>query len=95
MERAQPIAHREPPEAQALLFREQVDLVGPELALELALEVVEEVLPAHGATLSPGRGPPGGFSTREVVPIYARGKACSDGATPLGGDAPDLQGGDG
>ena len=46
-QRAQAVAQREAAEAQPLLLGEQVEVLGAELLLELALEVVEEVVPAH------------------------------------------------
>ena len=51
---AQPVADAEPRQPQALLLGLKVDLLGRKFLLELALQVVEEVVPAHALTL---RGP--------------------------------------
>ena len=61
-ERHQPVAQRESPESQALLLGDQVEVLGAELQLELALEIVEEVVPAHAAKL-----PSDHLPTRSVI----------------------------
>ena len=48
---AEAVAQTEPAEPQPLLLGEQVDVLGAELLLQLALQIVEKVVPAHGATL--------------------------------------------
>ena len=48
----EPIAQREAAEAQSLLLGGQVEPLRVELLLELALEVVEQLVPAHAATVA-------------------------------------------
>lgn len=58
VQRDDAVAHRQPPEPQSLLLDPEVLFLCRELALELTLQVVEEVVPAHAVTLdrpgSPG-----------------------------------------
>jgi len=51
-QREKSIAEGEAAETEPLLLRTQVGLLGTELLLELPLEIVEQIVPAHEATLS-------------------------------------------
>ncbi len=51
VQRCDAVAHRQPPQPQPLLLDAEILLLGRELALELPLKVIEEVVPAHGVTL--------------------------------------------
>ena len=49
--RCDAVAHRQPPQPQPLLLDAEILFLRGELALELPLKVIEEVVPAHGVTL--------------------------------------------
>jgi hypothetical protein len=48
--RAQPVAQRQPAEPQPLLLDAKLEILDAELVFELALQVVEQVVPAHGTS---------------------------------------------
>ena len=50
-ERHQAVTQRESPESQSFLLGDQIEVLGAELQLELALQIVEEVVPPHAAKL--------------------------------------------
>jgi len=52
MDRQQAVAQRQPAETEPLRFALQIDIVGSELVLELALEIVEQIVPPHDAKLA-------------------------------------------
>ncbi len=62
-QRHQPVAQAEAAEAQAFLLDAELELLGGQLALELALEVVEELVPAHATTVVTRHSRPTRLST--------------------------------
>src|SRR5690606_1037488 len=85
-EHGDPISDAEPAEPEPLLLHREVQLLGGQLAFELALEVVEQAVPAHPAHINPRHALGSINNSQPVYRYFPFERSCGSlASTPVAG----------